>query len=124
MIYFVYTIGTPPYEIGPIGLSVMVVLSESYLQNLEGNAIELTLRFGIAPKTFCRYVVDSHAQFRSRSNATEFLNVLNRQDPQIQYTTEYENETKLFGRNNKERLKPTNLMISQYTVNRQLLTCR
>ena len=79
---------------GPIGLSIMVVLSESYLQNLEKNAIELALRFDIAPKTFCRYVDDSHARFGSRSNATEFLNVLNSQDPQIQYTTEYENEHK------------------------------
>ena len=61
----------------------MVVLSESYLQNLEKNAIELALRFDIAPKTFCRYVDDSHDRFRSRSNATEFLNVLNSQDPQI-----------------------------------------
>ena len=72
----------------------MVVLSESYLQNLEKNAIELALRFDIVPKTFRRYVDDSHARFGSRSNATEFLNVLNSQDPQIQYTIEYENEHK------------------------------
>ena len=68
---------------GPIGVSIMVVLSKSYLQNLEKNAIELALRFDIAPKTFCRYVDDSHDRFGSRSNATEFLNVLNSQDPQI-----------------------------------------
>ena len=37
---------------------------------------------------------DSHARFGSGSNATEFLNVLNSQDPQIQYITEYENEHK------------------------------
>ena len=72
----------------------MVFLSESYLQNPEKNAIELALRFNIAPKTFLRYVDDSHARFGSRSNATEFVNVLNSQDPQIQYTTEYENEHK------------------------------
>ena len=72
LIYFVYTIGTLPYGIGPIGLSIMVVLSESYLQNLEKNATELALRFDIAPKPFRRYVVDSYARFRSRSNATEF----------------------------------------------------
>ena len=72
----------------------MVVLSESYLQKFEKNAIELALSFDIAPKTFCRYVDDSGARFGSRSNATEFSNVLNSQDPQIQYTTEYENEHK------------------------------
>ena len=32
--------------------------------------------------------------FGSRSNGTQFLNVLNSQDPQIQYTIEYKNEHK------------------------------
>ena len=79
---------------GPIGLSIMVVLSESYLHNLEKNALELALRFDIASKTFRRYVDDSHARFGSRNNATKFLSVLYSQDPQIQYTIEYENEHK------------------------------
>ena len=70
----------------------MAVLSESYWQNPEKNTIELALRFDIASKTFYRYLDDSHARFRSRSNATDFLNVLNSQDAQIQYTKEYENE--------------------------------
>ena len=48
---------------GWIGLSVMIVLSDSYLQNLEKNAIELALMFDIGPKTFCWYGDDSHAQF-------------------------------------------------------------
>ena len=99
---------------GPIGLSIMVVLSESYLQNLEKNAIE-ALTFEID---------DSHAQFGSRNNATELLNDLNSQDPQIQYTTEYENDHKelnFFWHNNKEKLK-TNFMILQYNINRQLQT--
>ena len=46
---------------GPIGLSIMVVLSESYLKNLEKHAIESALKFGTATKTFCRYLNDSHA---------------------------------------------------------------
>ena len=72
----------------------MVILSESYLQNLEKNPIILALKFDIASKNFRRYVYDSHVPFGSRSNATEFLNALNSQDPQIQYTIEYENEHK------------------------------
>ena len=52
------------------------------------------MRFDIAPKIFSRYVDDSHAGFGSRSNVTEFLKVLNSQDPQIQYIIEYENEPK------------------------------
>ena len=47
---------TPPVAAFAVGLSIMVVLSESYLQNLEK-----ALTFGIAPKTFRRYVDDSHA---------------------------------------------------------------
>ena len=59
----------------------MVYLSVSYLQYLEKNTIELALAFDIAPKTFCRYVDDSHDRHGSRNNATEFLNALNSQDP-------------------------------------------
>ena len=58
------------------------------------NAIELALKFDIAPKTFRRYVDNSYARFGSRSNATEFLNVFNSQDPQIQYTIGCENKHK------------------------------
>ena len=67
----------------------MVILSESYLQNLEKNAIELALTFDIAPKTFRRYDDDSHARYGSRNNVTEFSNALNSQDTQIQYTIEH-----------------------------------
>ena len=52
------------------------------------------MTFGIAPKIFHRYVDDSHARFGSRNNAIKFLNDLNNQDPQIQYTIEYENDNK------------------------------
>ena len=41
----------------------MVVLSESYFQYIEKNAIELALTFDIASKTFRRYVDDSLARF-------------------------------------------------------------
>lgn len=79
---------------GPIGLSFMVILSESYLQKLESKAILEALNFNIAPKTFKRYVDDSHARFISKDNAITFLNLLNKQDPAIQYTIEYEDENK------------------------------
>ena len=58
------------------------------------NAIELALKFDIAPKTFRRYIDNSHARFGSRSNDNEFLNVFNSQDPQIQYTIGCENKHK------------------------------
>ena len=64
------------------------------MQNLEKNTIELALIFDIAPKTSRWHVDDSHARFGSRNNATKFLNVLNSQDPQTQYTIEYVNDHK------------------------------
>ena len=73
------------------GCPIRELFAELYLQN---HAIELALTFGIAPKTFRRYVDDSHARFESRNNATEFLNVLNSQDPRIQYTLQYESDNK------------------------------
>ena len=45
----------------------MIILSE----NLEKDAIELAFRFDIAPKTFRKYVDNSHASFGSRNNANE-----------------------------------------------------
>ena len=64
------------------------------MQSLEKNAIELALTFDITPKTFRQYFDDSHARFGSKNNATEFLNVLNSQDLQIQYAIEYKNDHK------------------------------
>ena len=77
---------------GPIGLSFMVVLSESYIQNLEHKAIEETLTLNLAPKTHRRYVDDTHARFTSKEQSHELQNNLNKQDKHIQFTIEDENE--------------------------------
>ena len=79
---------------GPIGLSLMVVLSESYLRHLEHKAMVEALTMQIQPKTFKRYVDDSHARFTSKHHANIFQEILNKQDPAMQYTIEYENENK------------------------------
>ena len=55
---------------GPIGLSLMVVLSESYLQHLEHKAIVEALNIQIQPKTFKQYVDDSLACFTSKLSNT------------------------------------------------------
>ena len=57
---------------GPIGLSFMVVLSESYVQNLEHKAIAEALTLNLAPKTYRRYVDDTHARFTSKEQSREF----------------------------------------------------
>ena len=82
------------YNAGPIGLSLMVVLSESYLQHLEHRAIGEALAIPIQPKTFKRYVGDSHARFTSKRHVNTFQEILNKQDPTVLYTIEYENGNK------------------------------
>ena len=48
----------------------------------------------IQPKTFKRYLDDSHAGFTSKHHPNTFQEFLNKQDPAIQYTIQYENENK------------------------------
>ena len=81
---------------GPIGLSLMVILAEGFLQVLEHNAIQVALSkpIPIAPITHHRYVDDSHDRFNVREEGEEFLKILNTQEPRIQYTAEYEDQQK------------------------------
>ena len=67
----------------------MVALSESYLQHLEQKVIAEGLTIQIQPKTFKRYVDDSNARFTSKQHANTFQEILDKQDPVIQYTIEY-----------------------------------
>ncbi|XP_065664446.1 uncharacterized protein LOC136086103 [Hydra vulgaris] len=81
---------------GPIGLSFMVVLAESFLQFHENNAIKMALTKNPALnlKSFLRYVDNSYARFPNIKQAKQFQDILNQQHPSIQYTIEVENETK------------------------------
>ena len=79
---------------GPIGLSIMVVLSECYLQRIEHISKTQALTLNLAPKTFKRFFDDSHARFNNREQALQFLDILNSQDSSIQYTIEFENVNK------------------------------
>jgi predicted GIY-YIG superfamily endonuclease len=79
---------------GPIGLSLMVVMAEGFLQFHEKNAIRQALSHvpPINLKSFVRYVDDSHARFPTTVEADQFLGYLNAQDENIQYTVEQETE--------------------------------
>ena len=81
---------------GPIGLSIMVVIAEAFLQRIENNAINIAINSqpNISPITYKRYVDDSHARFHNEDQANTFLDILNSQDQNIQYTIENENEYK------------------------------
>ena len=81
---------------GPIGLSLMVSMAESFLQFLENRAIDDALHQQppISLKTYRRYVDDSHSRFQEIVDASKFLDELNKQDQRIQYTMEVETEGK------------------------------
>jgi len=81
---------------GPIGLSVMVVLAEGFLQVLEGNAIEEALHQQppIIPLSYYRYVDDSHSRFEDVDSPDMFLNILNKQHRNINYTIQKESDNK------------------------------
>ena len=81
---------------GPIGLSLMVVMAESFLQVLEAKAIEEAIYYQppAAPLSYVRYVDDSHSRFNMINSAETFLNILNKQHPKIKYTMEKENGKK------------------------------
>ena len=81
-------------DAGPIGLSLMVVMAEMYLQFLESKAIRVAFEKGCSPISFKRYVDDSHSRFHKIEQADQFLNILNAQDPRIQYTIDYESSEK------------------------------
>ena len=81
---------------GPIGLSLMVVVSEGFLQYIEEIAFN-TARLptnAACPITHKRYVDDSHDRFGTKRKAEKFLSILNSIDPKIQFTAEYEDENK------------------------------
>ena len=48
------------------------------------------MKYKIAPKTFRRFVDNSHARFQIRSHTNKFLEILNKQDLAIKYTVEFE----------------------------------
>ena len=81
---------------GPIGLSLMVTMAESYLQHLEEQAIDDALHQQppIDLKTHRRYVDDSHTRFKILMDAGRFLLELNKQDERVQWTMEVETEDK------------------------------
>ena len=57
---------------GPKGLSIIVVLSECYLQRIEHISLTQALTLNLVSKTFKRFVDDSHARFNNRTIITVF----------------------------------------------------
>ena len=80
---------------GPIGLLLMVVLSESYLQHLECKAIAEVLTIEIQPKNIKTIYRRQSCFLSIKKNKTNtFQEILKKQDPAFQYTIKNENEKK------------------------------
>ena len=54
----------------------------------------LSFALNISPKTFKRYVDDGHARSENKQKSLQFLEILNKQDPSIQYIMEFETNQK------------------------------
>ena len=80
----------------PIGLVIMVVIAETFLQHHESNTINIINQQPIpsAPNSYARYVDDNHARFKSMETAAQFHQILNKQDPHISYTMEIKDTSK------------------------------
>ena len=68
---------------GPIGLALMVVISEAFLQRLEDRALQEDLATNPALLTYKRYLDNSQARFETVHQSRSFLNILNKQNKAI-----------------------------------------
>ena len=75
---------------GPTGISLMVVLLECYLKKIKCKAKMEALNYKIAPKTCRRFVDDSYVRFLESSHANKLLDILNKKDPAITNTVEFQ----------------------------------
>ena len=85
------------------------------------------MAFDFCPKTFRRYVDDSHGRFGNLQQAEQFLQVLNSQDPKIQYTMEVEDTNGILAfldisiRNNKSGRYELSIYRKEAITNLQIL---
>ena len=61
---------------------------------LEEKSIALSFALNLSPKTFKRYVDNSHTRFENKQKSLQLLEIFNKQDSSIQYTIEFENNRK------------------------------
>ena len=81
---------------GPIGLALMVIMAESFLQYHGKNAHNTAhnMQPPLIIKSFKRYVDDSHARFINENDTKIFLDILKEQHQVIKYTIESEDASK------------------------------
>ncbi|XP_065651122.1 uncharacterized protein LOC136079318 [Hydra vulgaris] len=82
-------------DVGPIGLSLIVVMAESFLQHYKEKALIQAqyLTSPICVKSFKRYVDDIHSRFINEAESERFLDLLNNQHTNIKYTIKKESDS-------------------------------
>ena len=78
---------------GLSGLSIIVILSECYLQKIEHIPVTHALTLDIPRKSFKRFVDGSHVKFGKREQSLQLLDIICH-GPSIQITIEFKNENK------------------------------
>ena len=73
------------YRTFTYGSTIRILFEENRIK-----AITEALNYKIAPKTFRRFLDDSYAQFQNRSHTNKFWKLLNKLDPAIKYTVEFQ----------------------------------
>ena len=78
---------------GQIGLALMVLISEAFLQRLQNRALQKARATNFAPLRYNRYVDVSHARFETVHQSHSFLNISNKPNKAIKYTMEKEGQS-------------------------------
>ena len=78
---------------GQIGLALMVLISEAFLQRLQNRALQKARATNLAPLRYNRYVDVRHVRFETVHQSHSFLNILNKPNKAIKYTMEKEGQS-------------------------------
>ena len=79
-----------------IGLALMVVILEAFLQHLEDKTMQKAVAANLVPLTYKRYVCDNQARFETVYQFHSFLDIL-KKNKALKHTMEKKNQSqKLF----------------------------
>ena len=75
-----------------IGLALMVVILEAFLQHLEDKTMQKAVAANLVPLTYKRYVCDNQARFETVYQFHSFLNIL-KKNKALKHTMEKKNQS-------------------------------
>ena len=78
------------FRLAPDVNTVLMSFFLNSFQRIEDMPVTQALIFNLPPKTFKRSVDGSQARFNGRGKPLRFLDILNSEDPSMEYTTEFD----------------------------------